>query len=112
MELYCTKLTEYAIQQMQETVRYISHTLLEPEVALRWAERIQNAIQSLENMPARYPLVSEDPWREEGVRWMPVEHFVVYYWIEEEQKNVWVLAIVYGRRDQLPALRDVPPAVR
>ena len=39
---------------------------------------------------------------------MPVKNFLVYYWIDEENKSVTVTAVIYGRRDQLAALASMP----
>ena len=39
---------------------------------------------------------------------MPVKNFIVYYYADDETKTVWVTAVVYGRRDQLNALKDMP----
>ena len=108
MEQYQVKMTDHATEQMGEAVSYISKMLLVPDVALRWSERIQAEIASLSKMPGRYPLTPEEPWRSEGVHKMSVENFLVYYWINETERIVWVLAIVYGRRDQLTMLRNMP----
>lgn len=105
---YRIKLTDYAVQQMEEAVRYISKTLLAPDVARKWSDRVKKEIASLGSMPRRYPLTDEEPWRTEGIHKMPVENFLVYYWIDEDAKIVWVTAIVYGRRDQLNMLRNMP----
>lgn len=105
---YRVKMTDHAIGQMQEAVGYISRSLRAPDVAERWAARVEKEIASLDGMPRRYPLTEEEPWRTEGVRKMPVEHFLVYYWIDESSSTVWITAIVYGRRDQLKALREMP----
>lgn len=108
MGQYQVKMTDHATEQMVEAVSYISKMLLVPDVALRWSERIQAEIASLSKMPGRYPLTPEEPWRSEGVHKMPVENFLVYYWINETERIVWVTAIVYGRRDQLNMLRNMP----
>lgn len=39
---------------------------------------------------------------------MPVENFLVYYWVNEEAMTVWITAVVYGRRDQLDQLQRMP----
>ena len=103
---YQVKLTDYAVEQLQEIVSYIS-----PETARRWLERVKLEISSLRTMPNRYPLTPEEPWRSEGIHKMPVENFLVYYWINEAEKTVWVTVVVYGRRDQIQALRDMPKGV-
>ena len=105
---YQVKLTDYAVEQMQNIARYISKVLQSPDIARRWMEKIKLQISLLRTMPNRYPLTLEEPWRSEGIHKMPVENFLVYYWINETQKTVWVIVVVYGRRDQIQALRDVP----
>ena len=107
---YQVKLTDHAVGQIKETVGYISKVLLEPEVARCWSDRLKKEIASLDTMPRRYSLVSEEPWHTEGVRRMPVENFLVYYWVNEETKTVWITAVLYGRQDQISALRQMPKA--
>ena len=105
---YQVKLTDYAIGQIQESVTYISKVLLVPDVAHRWATRIEEDISSLKRMPGRYPLTPEEPWHSEGIHKMPTGNFLVYYWIDDAKSIVWITAVVYGRRDQLHALRSMP----
>lgn len=106
---YKVKLTDHAVAQLQEAVIYISKVLQASTVAKHWAARIKKELASLSTMPARYPLTEEEPWHTEGVHKMSVENFLVYYWINEEKKIVWITAIVYARRDQLRVLREMPP---
>ena len=104
---YSVKLTPHAIVQIQETIVYISKVLLVPETATAWADYLQKESATLDSMPARYPLTEEEPWRSKGVRKMPVKNFIVYYLIDEGQKTVWITTVVYGRRDQLNALKNM-----
>lgn len=106
---YKVKLTDHAVAQLQEAVIYISKVLQASTVAKHWAARIKKELASLSTMPARYPLTEEEPWHTEGVHKMSVENFLVYYWIDEAKKIVWITAIVYARRDQLRVLREMPP---
>ncbi|MDE6723981.1 MAG: type II toxin-antitoxin system RelE/ParE family toxin, partial [Ruminiclostridium sp.] len=79
MEEYNVNLTEYAVEQMEEVVEYISKILKEPEIAKKWSLKIQNTIKSLNIMPARFPLVDREPWHSENIHKMTVENFIVYY---------------------------------
>ena len=106
---YKVKLTDHAVAQLQEAVIYISKVLQASTVAKHWAARVKKELASLSTMPARYPLTEEEPWHTEGVHKMSVENFLVYYWIDEEKKIVWITAIVYARRDQLRVRREMPP---
>ncbi len=105
---YKVKLTTGAVYQLKDAIGYISKVLLEPETARRWSDRIKKDISSLESMPFRFPLVEEMPWREEGIRKMRVENFIVYYFVDEAASEVWITAVVYARRDQTSALRNMP----
>ncbi len=105
---YDVKITDIALEQLEGLVRYISRTLLAPEAARGWAEKVKQAIASLQTMPSRCPLMEEEPWHSEGIRKMSVEHFLIYYWIDTAFDTVWVTAILYGRRDQIQALRNIP----
>ncbi len=104
---YEVKLTTQAIEQIQEIVRYISHILLVPETARKWADTLQSEIAKLDFMPTRYPLTEEEPWHTKGIHKMTFKNFLVYYLIDEKKEVVWVTAVVYGRRDQIIALVDM-----
>ena len=103
------KLTAQAIGQIEETVQYISRTLLEPEIAQKWVDTLQREIEKLDSIPSRYPLTEEEPWHTKGIHKMPIKNFLVYYLIDEEKQTVWITAVIYGRRDQLAALLDTSP---
>lgn len=105
---YDVKLTPRAIAQIREVIEYISKVLLVPDTAASWADRLQKEISDLSEMPERYPLFDHEPWRSRGIRKMPVMNFIVYYFVDQNTKTVWVTAAVYGKRDQLNALREMP----
>jgi toxin ParE1/3/4 len=66
---------------------------------------MKREIASLASMPCKIPLTEEEPWRSQGVHKMPVKNFLVYFWVDENTKQVWVTAVVYGGRDQWEQLR-------
>ena len=105
---YEVRLTPQAVEQIQQTVTYISHSLQEPVIARRWSNHLEKEIRSLKQQPARYPLTPEEPWHSPGIRKMIVKNFFVYYLIDEAKEQVAVTAVVYGRRDQIAALLEMP----
>lgn len=107
---YEVRLTPQAVEQIQQTVTYISHSLQEPVVARRWSDHLEKEIRSLKQHPVRYPLTPEEPWHSHGIRKMIVKNFFVYYLIDEAKEQVAVTAVVYGRRDQTAALLEMPLA--
>ena len=104
---YKVKITPFAFSQLSESVNYISGVLLVPETAAKWLDELQSSIKSLSCMPNRFPLTEERPWREKGIRKLTVKGFLVYYLTDEEPKTVTVTAVVYGRRDQISALKEL-----
>lgn len=105
---YKVKITDYAVDQLQEINRYISRSLQVPDVAEKWMRRMKREMSTLNNMPKRYPLTEEEPWHTKGIHKMAVENFIVYYWVDDNEYIVWITGVIYGRRDQLMALGNMP----
>ena len=105
---YSVKVTPHAILQIQDTIAYISKELLVPETARAWSDYLEKQISELGTMPERFPIIEDEPWKSRGYRKMPLKNFIVYYYVDEERRAVWVTAVVYGRRDQLNALKQMP----
>ena len=103
---YTVIITLQATEQIREIAAYIARTLQEPEIARHWVNRLEREISELRFLPLRYPSTEEEPWHTGGIRKMTVKNFLVYYRVEEESKTVSVLAVLYGRRDQLAALTN------
>lgn len=106
-QTYQVKLTEQAQEQLFEIVRYITYQLQEPEIARKLATKLEDAMNSLERLPKRIALTEEEPWRSEGVHKMPVKNFLVYFWVDDAQMKVQIVAVIYGRRDQVKQLSQI-----
>ena len=97
-------ITPDAIRDLTELKDYIAEVLLVPETALAYIQTIRREIGSLSRMPARNKCVDQEPWCSRGVRKIIVKNFYVYYRIDEQAETVYVLNVIYARRDQLKAL--------
>ena len=107
MRKYEVKITRQALAQMKEITYYISCELCAPEAANILADKIEKAMLTLSELPQKYALLDEEPWRTEGVRKMIVKNFVIYFWIDEENDKVQVMAIIYNKRDQIKQLQNL-----
>ena len=107
-------ITPDAIRDLTELRDYIADVLLAPETALAYIQTIRREIGSLARMPARNKCVDQEPWHSRGVQKIIVKNFYVYYRIDEATGTVYVLNVIYTRRDQLKALShmkpDIPPS--
>ena len=104
---YCVKITRQAKAQLEEIRDYIAKELLAPDAAKNMLKLLALEIQSLSKMPRRARLVDEEPWRSEGVRVKAVRNYLVYFWIDEENMTVQIVAVIYARRDQIHVLSDM-----
>ena len=103
---YKVKIMPLALTQLSATTKYISEILLVPDTAMKWLDTLQNAIAKLNSMPERHPLVEEEPWHSKGIRKFLIKGFFVYYIVTEETQTVSVISVVYGKQNQVAALKQ------
>lgn len=102
-KIVSTKQTDNDLRAIYE---YIAFTLLVPEVAVGQLERIEKGIMMLEEMPNRFRMYEEEPWHSRGLRWMPVDNFIVFYIPRDEDTTVTVIRVLYGGRNMNEQLTD------
>ena len=91
--------TDLARQDLKNIHRYISESLVEPEIAAKLTNKIMKEIRSLDEMPQRYKLYKDEPWHSRGLRTLPVNNYIIFYLADEEKAVVTVIRIIYGGRD-------------
>ena len=69
------------------------------ENAVRQQNRIQAAIESLDEMPLRNRVYGREPWKTRNLHIMPADNYLVFYLTETEMLKVTKLRIMYGGRD-------------
>ena len=98
---YKVMYTAGAKKDLRNIFRYISEELLAPENAAGQTERIMTAIRKLDTMPNRNQLYDEEPWHSRGLRFFPVDNYLVFYKTDDETETVYVVRIMYGGRDEI-----------
>jgi plasmid stabilization system protein ParE len=87
---------------------YIAYELKSPDAAKNTIAKIRKEIKSLSHMPERIKLTEEEPWRSEGIHRMRVNNYYIYFWIDEDNAIVDILAVIYVACDQKARLKDIP----
>lgn len=105
MSPFFVYLTPDAEKDLIEIRNYISLVLKMPDTAKRYLHFLHEQIENLCFMPERFPLMEAQPWCSLGVRSFIAKNFVIYYRINDKKKIVFILNIIYRKRDQLTALR-------
>ena len=107
---YKVMYTAVAKKDLQNIFRYISEGLLAPENATGQTGRIITAIRKLGTMPNRNRLYEEEPWHSRGLRFFPVDNYLVFYKADDEAEMVYIVRIMYSGRDvhkQLSQTEDI-----
>ena len=107
MDSYKIIITPDAEEDLVELRNYIADVLLARDTARNYIRTIRKEIGSLSEMPAKYKPVDDEPWHSRGIRRIMANNFFVYYRIDEDRKQVFVLNVIYARRDQLRMLEQM-----
>ena len=91
--------TNTARQDLRKIYEYIAYTLLVPDTAKAVSEAIMRKIRSLESLPKRNPLYRDEPWHSQGVRYLRVKNYLVFYTVNPDADTVSIARIMYGGRD-------------
>jgi len=67
--------------------------------SFKLTDGIYDGIEKLSTMPSRFPVWRREPLKSKGVRSFAVKNFNVFYVVDEMRKTVFVLRVIYNRRD-------------
>ena len=58
-------------------------------------------------MPYRVKLIDEQPWGNLGFRKIRTKNYYIYFLVDENRKEIQILAVIYVRRDQAKQLEQL-----
>ena len=96
---YTVAYSPAAQEDVRDIYAYIAYELQAKHAAQNQIRRIRDAIRGLETMPRRYESVDWEPWLSMGMRRMPVDSYLVFYLVDDENKVVVVNRVFYGGRN-------------
>ena len=106
MERYNVIITPDAAVDLSQLKSYIAYTLQAPETALKYIRGLRQEIEKLDSFPGAVAPVPDEPWHSRGIRRIIHKNFYIYYRIDESTKCVYVLNMIYAKRNQLNALSE------
>ena len=86
-------------KDMIEIVRYISRELQNPDAADRLAVELVNAAESVLTFPYAAPAYQPIRSLKHEYRKILVQNYLMFYWVDEEERLVTVARVVYAKRD-------------
>ena len=101
------KYTKRAICDLDSIYEYISEEFSAPKTAESIVNLIRAAIRKLNEMPRRFKLCDDEPWRSKGIRCFNVKNYMVFYLPNESDKTVTILSVMYGGRNIQEQLKEI-----
>ena len=75
---YIIQYTDEAKEDLRDIYKYISEELLVPDTAKLQFKGIIKAVRSLEQLPFRHSLCRDEPWKSKGLRFFPIDNFIIF----------------------------------
>jgi toxin ParE1/3/4 len=104
MSSYDIEVTKPTEKDIFEIGRYIANELLNLDKAVKVIDKIANEIFKLEEMPFRNAIVDDDKLASQGIRKFIIDNYIIFYVVNEENKKVTIIRILYNRRDWIKIL--------
>ena len=98
---YKVKVFDEAEKHLKRISAYIFDELKAPQAAENVMDDLEQAIISLRSMPERIPLSRDRFLKSNGLHCMVVRKYLIYFQIDEEARQVNVISVIYGKRDQV-----------
>ena len=104
MKEYALRITEAAMEDLEEIYAYIAESLGSSQNANAQTQRIAEAVYSLAWMPERYPIFRFPGLEELKLRRVSVDRYLIFYLVDED--CVTVTDILYGASDYGETLQE------
>ena len=75
-----------------------------PKAALNCINAIESEIKKLEYMATSFAAIQDEPWHTAGIRRIIAKQYYIYYYADEVKGYVYVINIVYSKRNQIRLL--------
>jgi plasmid stabilization system protein ParE len=104
---YNYQFTQKAEADLDDVVLYIARELSNPKAASDFVNKLQEVIEEILAFPDSGALVVNDFLQDKEIRKKLVGNYILYYFSNFEEKTVYILRIVYGRRNMDEILRQL-----
>lgn len=86
----------FALDNLQEIEEYITYNFYSPAVGKRLIHKIRTRISALRDNPHMYRAYEDEPYKSRGIRYFPVDNYIVYYRVDDQAQTVYILKISHG----------------
>ncbi|WP_068965176.1 type II toxin-antitoxin system mRNA interferase toxin, RelE/StbE family [Desulfosporosinus sp. BG] len=93
---YSLKFTPKASEDLEQIYSYISEDLFADAAAHNLLEKIERNIMKLRYFPYSGSFVLDELLRNKGYRKLVVDNYIVFYLVNELERQVVIMRILYG----------------
>ena len=104
---YQYNFTKKAETDLDEILSYISIELSNPDAAASFLKDLQTVLTSICSVPKIGRIVENEFLPDKEIRKSLVGNYVLYYLPDTEEKSIYVLRILYSRRNLDELVREI-----
>ena len=93
---YSLKFNQKAYEDIDQIFSYITEILYNEVAAENLIDKIEQSVRRLQEFPYSCSYVSDDLLKEKGYRKLVVDNYIVFYLVDETEKRVIVMRILFG----------------
>lgn len=99
MDHYTVNLSNAARDDIREMYAYLNDILCDHKSAAWTFEGLKHAVLSLETIPMRRPIISDEEFASKGIRSLRSGRYLIFYVVAEEPHVVLVVRVLHERRE-------------
>ena len=103
---YDIHITRAAERDLNSAADYIEFVLLNPQAADDLLDEAESRIGELSNFPEKFAVVDDPVLKSWGIRFTLVKNYMAFYTVSEEEKRVYIVRFLYGKRDWVTILKQ------
>ena len=90
------KFTPIAIEDLDQIYSYISEQLFDAIAAGNLMNKIESSVMRLKTFPYSCSYVTDEVLKSKGYRKLIVDNYIVFYLVDEAERQVIIARILYG----------------
>jgi len=96
---YKLLVSKEALQDIDEIAVYIAHVLKNAQAAKGFLDDVERSYRTVTDNPLIYSLCADRRLQMEGYRKIPIKNYLIVYRVDEAEKTVFIVRIIYAARD-------------
>lgn len=102
---YTVRLADTAKQDLREIAFWIAEQSKDKEIAKRFVGELREACKKLDTFPNAGGAPKDRVIRSEGYRFTVHKEYLIFYLVDEEKKQVNVMAIFHAKKDYMRVMK-------